>query len=86
MIQEGLEYSYVTIGLALVLLRVPYDDPSTLDFYLCEPNMDVCADNDHDFWQPRTAIGRVLYICLMSFSSSPRSQEWRNTAQAKLHI
>ncbi|OJJ98578.1 hypothetical protein ASPACDRAFT_62070 [Aspergillus aculeatus ATCC 16872] len=29
MIQEGLEYSYVTNGLARVLLRVPRDDPST---------------------------------------------------------
>ncbi|GIK05139.1 hypothetical protein Aspvir_009241 [Aspergillus viridinutans] len=86
MIQEGLEYSYVTNGLALVLLRVPYDDPSTLDFYLCEPNMDVCADDDSTFQQPRTAIGRVLCICLMSFSSTPRSQEWRNAAQAKLHV
>lgn len=26
MIQEGFEYSYVTNGLALVLLRVPYDN------------------------------------------------------------
>ncbi|KAG0155433.1 hypothetical protein PDIDSM_1010 [Penicillium digitatum] len=29
MIQEGLEYSYVTNGVARILLRVPYDDPST---------------------------------------------------------
>jgi hypothetical protein len=30
MIQEGLEYSYITTGLAFVLLR---DDPKTLDCY-----------------------------------------------------
>ncbi|KAF3000593.1 hypothetical protein E8E15_000234 [Penicillium rubens] len=30
MIQEGLEFSYVTNGIARVLLRVPHDDPSTL--------------------------------------------------------
>ncbi|KUL81296.1 hypothetical protein ZTR_09231 [Talaromyces verruculosus] len=40
MIQEGLEYSYITNGLALVLLRVPYDDPSTLYYFPCEPNME----------------------------------------------
>lgn len=27
MFQEGLEYPYVTNGLASILLRVPYDDP-----------------------------------------------------------
>ncbi|CAI7611164.1 unnamed protein product [Penicillium viridicatum] len=30
MLWEGLEISYVTIGLALVLLRIPQDDPGTL--------------------------------------------------------
>lgn len=34
MIQEGFEYSYVTNGLALILLRVPYNYPSTLYYYL----------------------------------------------------
>ncbi|ODM15755.1 hypothetical protein SI65_08989 [Aspergillus cristatus] len=34
MIQEGLEYSYVTNGLTLILLRVPYDDPGTLYYHL----------------------------------------------------
>ncbi|KAJ5967164.1 hypothetical protein N7501_003412 [Penicillium viridicatum] len=41
MIQEGLEYSYLTTGIALVLLRVLYDKPSTLYYYLCEPNQEV---------------------------------------------
>uniref|UniRef100_A0A093XUJ6 Reticulocyte-binding protein 2 like a n=1 Tax=Talaromyces marneffei PM1 TaxID=1077442 RepID=A0A093XUJ6_TALMA len=41
MIQEGLEYSYITNGLALVLLRVPYHDPSTLYYYPCEPNREI---------------------------------------------
>jgi hypothetical protein len=38
MIQEGLEYSYVTNGIARVLLRVPHDDPGTLYYFLCDPN------------------------------------------------
>lgn len=41
MIQEGPENSSITNGLAQVLLYVPYDDPSTLYYYLCEPSMDV---------------------------------------------
>ncbi|OJD09608.1 hypothetical protein ACJ73_10188 [Blastomyces percursus] len=44
MIQAGLEYSYITNGFAIVLLRVPYSEPSTLYCYLCEPNMDVISE------------------------------------------
>ena len=86
MIQEGLEYSYVTNGLALVLLRVPYDNPSTLLYYLCEPNLDVNVEDDQSFQQPKTTIARVLCLCLMSFRSHPRDQEWRNAARARLHV
>ena len=69
MIQEGLEYSYVTNGLALVLLRVPYEDPGTLYCHLCEPNLEVNPKDDQSFLQPATAIARVLCLCLMSFRS-----------------
>jgi hypothetical protein len=86
MIQEGLEYSYITNGLALVLLRIPYDDPSTLYYYLCEPNMDVNVEDPEVFQQPKTAIARVLCLCLMSFYSSIRDQAWRNDARSHLHI
>lgn len=80
MIQEGLEYSYMTNGLALVLLCVPYANPSTLLYYLCEPNLDVNMEDDQSFQQPKTTIARVLCLCLMSFRSHPRDQEWRNAA------
>ncbi|RAL06793.1 uncharacterized protein BO97DRAFT_438911 [Aspergillus homomorphus CBS 101889] len=81
MIQEGLEYSYLTTGLGIVLLRVP-DDCSTLYYYLCEPNLDV----DNGVEGPRTAIERVLCLCLMSFRSACRDQAWRNAARAQLPI
>lgn len=60
MIQEGLEYSYVTNGLALILLRVPYEDPGTLYYHLCEPNEEVNSEDEQSFLQPATAIARVL--------------------------
>ncbi|PYH76427.1 hypothetical protein BO82DRAFT_296304 [Aspergillus uvarum CBS 121591] len=81
MIQEGLEYSYLTTGLGIVLLRVP-DDCSTLYYYLCEPNLDV----ESGIEGPRTAIERVLCLCLMSFRSTCRDQTWRNAARAQLPI
>ncbi|EAS29663.3 uncharacterized protein CIMG_08409 [Coccidioides immitis RS] len=45
MIQKGLKYSYITNGFSLIFLYIPEDDPSTLYYYLCEPNMDVQNDN-----------------------------------------
>ncbi|OJD27100.1 hypothetical protein ACJ73_01518 [Blastomyces percursus] len=86
MIQAGLKYSYITNGFAIVLLRVPYSDPSTLYYYLCEPNMDVISENPGVFYQSKTAIARILCLCLMSFLSDIRDQKWRNTARSQLHI
>ncbi|KKK12260.1 hypothetical protein ARAM_002694 [Aspergillus rambellii] len=86
MIQEGLEFSYITNGLAQVLLHVPHDDPSTLYYYLCEPSMDGTVEDNESFQQPFTAIARVLCLCLMSFGSRVRDHGWRNRAQASLHI
>lgn len=82
MIQEGLEYSYLMNGLAVVLLRVPYNDPTTLYYHLCEPNMEVNPENDQTFRQ--TSIARVLCLCLMSFGSKLRDQNWRNNAKDQL--
>ncbi|TQB70375.1 hypothetical protein MPDQ_000589 [Monascus purpureus] len=86
MIQEGLEYSYITNGVGLVLLHVPYDDPSTLYYYLCEPNMDVNMEDPDVFQQPKTAVARMLCLCLMSFHSSIRSLAWRNAARSDLDM
>ncbi|KAE8152103.1 hypothetical protein BDV25DRAFT_170867 [Aspergillus avenaceus] len=84
MIQEGLEYSYLTNGLTVVLLRVPYEDPTTLYYHLCEPNLDVDPENDQSFRHPWTSIARVLCLCLMSFRSKAYDHEWRNNARQLL--
>jgi hypothetical protein len=85
MIQEGLEYSYVTTGVGLILLRVPYDKPSTLYYHFCEPNQEV-DDGDGDLPHPDTSIARVLCLCLMSFRSKLRNQEWRNEYCSDLKV
>ncbi|RAK92604.1 hypothetical protein BO79DRAFT_54504 [Aspergillus costaricaensis CBS 115574] len=86
MIQEGLEYSYLTNGLALVLLRVPYDEPGTLYYHLCEPNMEIDLNDDQSFDQPLTTIARVLCLCLLCFGAPVRDQAWRNKAQKQLPV
>ncbi|OKL61816.1 hypothetical protein UA08_03028 [Talaromyces atroroseus] len=55
MIQEGLEYSYITNGLCLILLRVPYDDPNTGSVYL--PSSPLSAK------QTRRASNRLRGDC-----------------------
>ncbi|CDM27595.1 unnamed protein product [Penicillium roqueforti FM164] len=59
MIQEGLEYSYVTNGIARVLLRVPHDDHSTLYYFLCDPNSEVSAEVEDSFQQPKTSRNSI---------------------------
>ncbi|KAL2361501.1 hypothetical protein RJZ56_005621 [Blastomyces dermatitidis] len=86
MIQAGLEYSYITNGFAIILLCVSYSDPSTLYYYLCESNMDVISENPEIFYQSKTAIARILCLCLMSFLSDICDQKWRNAARSQLHI
>ncbi|KAH7304561.1 hypothetical protein B0I35DRAFT_454667 [Stachybotrys elegans] len=85
MIQEGLEYSYLTNGVARVFLRVPQDEPSTLYYFLCDPHSEVnaAADSLPQLW--KTSIARVLCLCLMAFRSPARDQEWRNLSRCDLH-
>ncbi|KAL4924650.1 uncharacterized protein BDV17DRAFT_208325 [Aspergillus undulatus] len=86
MIQEGLEYSYVTNGIARVLLRVPQDNPSTLYYFFCDPNSEVDPEVDYNFQLLRTSVARTLCLCLLAFRSPTRSQEWRESARKDLEI
>ncbi|GKZ94888.1 hypothetical protein AnigIFM59636_008619 [Aspergillus niger] len=83
MIQEGLEYSYVTNGLVDVQLWVPYDDPTTLYYHLGDPGIYGMA-GDAGPVIPRTRIERTLCLCLMSFRTFLRDQAWRNAARGNL--
>ncbi|KAF4251477.1 hypothetical protein CNMCM8980_006750 [Aspergillus fumigatiaffinis] len=85
MIQEGLEYSYITNGLMDVQLWVPYDDPSTLYYDLGDPSIYGTGGVGRP-GAPRTRIERTLCLCLMSFRSPFRDQAWRNGARAQLPI
>ncbi|KAJ5544138.1 hypothetical protein N7494_005417 [Penicillium frequentans] len=78
MIQEGLEYSYLTNGITRVLLRVPQDEPTTLYYFFCDPHNEVNAGGDITSHLWKTSVARVLCLCLMAFRSPVRGQEWRN--------
>ncbi|KAJ5768136.1 hypothetical protein N7533_000719 [Penicillium manginii] len=86
MIQEGLEYSYVTNGITRVLLRVPRDKPTTLYYFFCDPNSEVDPEGDFISNLSKTSVARVLCLCLMAFHSPVRGQEWRNRAHPDIPI
>ncbi|QPH03960.1 hypothetical protein C2857_000505 [Epichloe festucae Fl1] len=85
MIQEGLEVSYVTNGFCDIHLWVSHDDPSTLHYYLYDPNREVDPE-DCSLLEPRTAIARRLCLYLLSCRYPIRSQEWRAAARDQLRI
>lgn len=85
MIQEGLEYSYLTNGIARVLLRVPRDDPTTLYYFFCDPHNEVDIAGDMNHQLSKISVARVLCLCLMAFRSPTRGQEWRNRLRPDSH-
>ena len=85
MIQEGLEYSYVTNGLTRVLLRIPRDQPSTVYYFFCDPHSEVNPESDTVVQLWKSSVARVLCLCLMAFRSPIREQEWRNRVRPNLH-
>ncbi|KAI2765710.1 hypothetical protein DTO013E5_9140 [Penicillium roqueforti] len=86
MIQEGLEYLYLTNRLTRVLLRVPRDQPSTLYYFICDPHSEVTPESDITAQLGKSSVARVLCLYLMAFRSPIRWQEWRNRAHPDLHI
>ncbi|CAG8161735.1 unnamed protein product, partial [Penicillium nalgiovense] len=86
MIQEGLEYSYVTNGIARVLLHVPRDTPSTLYYFFCDPNGEVNPEDEYYSHLLKTSVARTLCLCLMAFRSPTRGQEWRNSTRSELPL
>ncbi|TWU70513.1 hypothetical protein ED733_000437 [Metarhizium rileyi] len=86
MIQEGLTYSYLTIGPdADLILWVPRNDPGTLHYHLSEPSRQNIAPGD-TISQPITSVTSILCLLIMSLKSRPRSQGWRNWARSQLNV
>ena len=86
MIREGLKYSCLSTGIALLFLYVPEEDPKTLYHYLCVPNMDAQSDGEDDAGRPVTAVASLLCLSLMSCATCLRSNAWRNTAKDSVKI
>jgi hypothetical protein len=86
MIQEGLAYSCLSTGIALVFLYVPEEHPTTIYYHLCVPNEDVESLGEGSSLQPVTAVARLLCLGLMSCATPLRSNAWRNRAKGMVHV
>ncbi|KAL1977395.1 hypothetical protein VTN31DRAFT_254 [Thermomyces dupontii] len=83
MIEEGVEFSYISSGFAYVFLHVPKNEFWKLYYFICEPNVDVHQKSD-EIEIEKTSIARVLCFCLMCCRSTVRDQMWRNEAKKRL--
>jgi hypothetical protein len=56
MVEDGLEYSYLTTGEAFVFLQIKEAEPHTLYYHLAEPNTEAKAQDEVDILLCRTAV------------------------------
>ncbi|GAB1318647.1 hypothetical protein MFIFM68171_08857 [Madurella fahalii] len=68
MIGKGIQYGYVCTGEAFVFLHIP-DDPSTVYFSVCIPNLDVVDD------------AQVFAFILQALRARPPPESWHDDAE-----
>ncbi|KAI9797384.1 MAG: hypothetical protein M1825_006013 [Sarcosagium campestre] len=82
MIENRLEYSYITTGEAFVFLRILAQDPRTLYYHVSEPVREI--DDSVRAWEQQTAVAQVAVFCIMAFQSRRRSHEELVAARKQL--
>ncbi|CZR37681.1 uncharacterized protein FPRO_07128 [Fusarium proliferatum ET1] len=73
MIESGLEYGNLTIGEAIVFLKIDWSEPETLLYHLAEPKHEVSAHPDS--FHICTAVGQYLAFTLMALGSPGEQHE-----------
>ena len=79
MMVNGLEYSYVSTGEAMVFLRIAPNEPETVYYHLADPRAEITqaqGRGDLYYAETRSAIFQVLSFCLMACNSSPHGLDW----------
>ena len=80
MIENGLEYRYITTGEIFVFLRILTEDLTTLYYYITVP-VDEIADKE-TIAEWRTAIAQVMILSLLALQSERRDRGWPQEAKA----
>ncbi|KIH92173.1 hypothetical protein SPBR_02385 [Sporothrix brasiliensis 5110] len=85
MVGKGIQYGYICTGQVFVFLFIP-DDPTTVFYHVCVPNVDVDDDVDDDdssIRLQRTAVAQVFAFTLQALGAVPPTAAWFSAA-AKL--
>ncbi|ESZ91843.1 kinase domain-containing protein [Sclerotinia borealis F-4128] len=75
MVENGLEYSYLTTGDAFVFLRILEDEPHTLYYHFTQPKVEG-GDGIGELLC-RTSVSQSVSFSLLALGSTTRSHEWR---------
>ncbi|KAE9565880.1 hypothetical protein CGMCC3_g17941 [Colletotrichum fructicola] len=77
MIGKGIQYGYVCTGEAFVFLHIP-DDPATVYYHVCIPNLDVLDDDENRLH--RTAVAQVFAFIIQALRAEPPPMSWHDAA------
>ncbi|KAK3312513.1 hypothetical protein B0H66DRAFT_578616 [Apodospora peruviana] len=78
MVGKGIKYGYVCTGQVFVFLYIP-DDPATVFYHVCVPNLDVIEDDKNRLH--RTAVAHVFAFILQALRTPPPPQSWHDAAE-----
>ncbi|KAF6821137.1 hypothetical protein CPLU01_12564 [Colletotrichum plurivorum] len=79
MIGKGIQYGYVCTGETFVFLHIP-DDPTTVYYHVCVPNLDVLDDDENRLH--RTAVAQVFAFTIQALRAEPPPPSWHDAAAA----
>jgi len=77
MVGKGIQYGYVCTGQVFVFLYIP-DDPVTVFYNVCVPNLDVLGDDENKLH--RTAVAQVFAFILQAVRTAPPPLSWHDAA------
>ncbi|KAK3315532.1 hypothetical protein B0H66DRAFT_577300 [Apodospora peruviana] len=78
MVGKGIRYGYVCTGQVFVFLYIP-DDPATVFYHVCVPNLDVIEDDKNRLH--RTAVAHVFAFILQALRTPPPPQSWHDAVE-----
>ncbi|CAI0649780.1 unnamed protein product [Colletotrichum noveboracense] len=82
MIGKGIRYGYVCTGEVFVFLHIP-DDPTSVYYYVCVPNLDVLDDDENRLHH--TAVAGVFeHFLFLSWAGLPLFETIQQTTQADI--
>ncbi|KAG6156821.1 hypothetical protein E4U11_005503 [Claviceps purpurea] len=73
MVREGIRYGYVDTGEVMIFLHINDNDPSIVEYHLCDPSSDVDGDDDKmDF----SAVSQLFAFTVQAMKARAASSTW----------